>query len=55
MAKPKRILVQLECTVCRLRNYTTGKNPENTNDKLILKKYCKHDKKVTEHKEVKIS
>lgn len=54
MAKPKRIFIQLECTQCKRRNYTTGKNPENTKDKLVLKKYCPHDRKVTEHKEVKI-
>lgn len=54
MAKAKRILVQLECSVCKNRNYTVEKNPENTKDKLVLKKFCKHDRKITEHKEVKI-
>jgi len=61
MAKSKRILIQLECTLCKSRNYTTSKNPENLalknkgqNVKLNLKKYCKRDRKVTEHKEVKI-
>ncbi|OGD87037.1 50S ribosomal protein L33 [Candidatus Curtissbacteria bacterium RIFCSPHIGHO2_01_FULL_41_11] len=55
MAKSKRVLFQLECTVCRARNYTTQRNPDNTKDKLTLKKYCKHDRKITEHREVKIS
>ncbi|HSX19184.1 MAG TPA: 50S ribosomal protein L33 [Candidatus Saccharimonadales bacterium] len=54
MAKPKRTMFQLECTVCKNRNYTTAKNPENSKDKLIFKKFCKHCRKVTEHKEVKI-
>jgi large subunit ribosomal protein L33 len=53
MAKKKRIIVQLECTVCKNRNYVTQRNPENTKDKLNLKKFCKHCRKVQEHKEVK--
>jgi len=54
MAKAKRVLFQMECPVCKNRNYTMAKNPENTKDKLILKKYCKHCRKITEHKEVKV-
>ncbi|MBI3342048.1 50S ribosomal protein L33 [Candidatus Curtissbacteria bacterium] len=63
MAKAKRVFIQLECTVCKNRNYTTIKNPDNAKlkakgevgkDKLILKKYCKTCRKVQEHKEVKI-
>ena len=63
MAKAKRILVQLECTVCKRRNYITEKNPDNAQakgkagsgkEKLLLKKYCRWDRKVTEHKEIKI-
>lgn len=62
MAKAKRILIHLECPVCKNRNYTTEKNPDNAqakakegaSQKLTLKKYCKHCRKITEHKEVKI-
>ena len=54
MAKTKRILVRLECTVCKSRNYTTAKTPENTKEKLLLKKFCRRCRKVTEHKEIKI-
>ncbi len=61
MAKSKRVLFILECTICKNRNYTTSKNPDNIalktksqNTKLTFKKYCKHCRKVTEHKEVKI-
>ena len=54
MAKTKRIIIQLECPVCKSRNYTTGKNPENTKEKLVLKKYCNRCRKSTEHKEIKI-
>lgn len=44
----------MECAACKNRNYTTGKNPDNTKEKLVLKKFCKHCRKRTEHKEVKI-
>lgn len=54
MAKSKRIFILLECTNCKSRNYTSKKNPENSKEKLLLKKFCKTCKKVTEHKEVKI-
>lgn len=63
MAKTKRIFIQLQCTVCKNFNYTTVKNPDNakmkskgdtSKEKLLLKKYCKKERKVTEHKEVKL-
>lgn len=63
MAKAKRIFVNLECTVCKNLNYTTVKNPDNAKlkakgevgkDKLTLKKFCRHCRKVTEHKEQKL-
>jgi len=46
-----RMTIQLECTECKRRNYSTSK--EKTKPKLQLKKYCKFDKKVTMHKETK--
>lgn len=63
MAKAKRILLHLVCSVCKSQNYTTEKNPESAaakgkagegKDKLLLKKFCKWCRKVTEHKESKI-
>lgn len=63
MAKAKRTLIHMQCTVCKNINYTTIKNPDNAKlkakgeagkDKLILKKFCKKERKVTEHKEQKI-
>jgi len=54
MAKKKRIPFLMACTVCKSRNYTTHRNPENTPEKLVLKKYCKFCRKSIEHKEVKI-
>jgi large subunit ribosomal protein L33 len=43
----------LECESCHERNYLTTKNPKNTTDRLMLKKYCKREGKVTLHKETK--
>lgn len=42
----------LKCTVCKSVNYITQRNKINTEAKLLLKKYCKVCKKVTEHKEI---
>lgn len=46
-----RITVGLVCTVCKNRNYVTTRNKLNTEQKLLLKKYCRHCRKKTEHKE----
>lgn len=46
-----RATLGLTCTVCKNRNYLTQRNKINTEEKLVLKKYCKHCKKKTEHKE----
>jgi large subunit ribosomal protein L33 len=46
-----RITVGLVCTVCKNRNYVSSRNKMNTTEKLLLKKYCKHCKKITNHKE----
>lgn len=53
MAVGNRIVVQMECTECKRKNYATEKNKKNTNERLELKKFCKFDKKVTTHKETK--
>lgn len=55
MAKAKSILIHLECTVCKSKNYTTSKNPTENKEKLGLNKFCKKCRKHTLHKEVKIS
>ncbi|HVZ58127.1 MAG TPA: 50S ribosomal protein L33 [Patescibacteria group bacterium] len=47
-----RIIVGLVCSVCKNRNYVSQKNKLETPDKLKLNKFCKHCRKVTEHKEV---
>jgi len=49
--KGARQLFGLVCSVCKTQNYITEKNKTNTEEKLALKKYCKHCRKTTEHKE----
>jgi large subunit ribosomal protein L33 len=51
MAKEGRPILALVCSVCKSQNYITSRNKTNTPDKLVLKKYCKKCRKVTEHKE----
>ena len=61
MAKQQnRIQVILECTDCRkneqapgVSRYVTIKNRRNTTARVELKKYCKFERKMTLHKEVK--
>ena len=54
-AKGKVIeLIALQCTECKRRNYTTGKNRRNIQGKMEFRKYCKFDRKHTLHKETKI-
>ena len=53
MAAGHRIIISLECTECRHRNYSTMKNRRNTPEKITLKKYCAHCRRHTEHKETK--
>jgi large subunit ribosomal protein L33 len=49
--KGAREIVALVCTVCKSQNYVTERNKINMEGKLVVKKYCKNCKKVTEHKE----
>ena len=48
-----REIIELECTVCKNRNYTTLKNKKTNPNKLELSKYCRFCKKHTVHKEIK--
>jgi len=48
-----RIIVTLECTECKRRNYTTTRNKRIHAEKYRIKKYCPYDRKHTEHKESK--
>jgi large subunit ribosomal protein L33 len=48
-----RVIITLECTTCRDRNYTTTKNKRANAEKLELSKFCRRCRKHTNHKETK--
>ncbi|MGQ9463605.1 MAG: 50S ribosomal protein L33 [Candidatus Fervidibacter sp.] len=50
-----RVTVQLECTECRSRNYTTTRKRESggTQKRLELRKFCKKCRKHTVHREAR--
>ncbi|CCF86157.1 50S ribosomal protein L33 [Nitrolancea hollandica] len=39
-AKADRLVITLECTECRERNYSTQKNRRNDPGRLELRKFC---------------
>lgn len=58
--KPQgRMVIFLECTSCResgipgVSRYATQKNKKNTASRLELSKYCRYERKYTNHKETK--
>ncbi len=48
-----RNIIQMECTTCKNRNYSTTKNKTKTPDRLERKKYCRFCRKHQPHKETK--
>ncbi|GBE01825.1 50S ribosomal protein L33 [bacterium BMS3Bbin06] len=48
-----RDIILFQCAECKNKNYSTRKNKRNTPDKLRLKKYCRHCRRHTDHKETK--
>ena len=48
-----RVLVTLTCQECKKVNYRVSKNTRNTEEKLVLNKYCNNCRKVCEFKETK--
>ncbi|MBA4372863.1 MAG: 50S ribosomal protein L33 [Thermodesulfovibrio sp.] len=48
-----REIFLFQCTECKNKNYSTRKNKKNTTDKLQRKKYCRHCRNHTPHKETK--
>ena len=46
-----RTYVTLECTECGNQNYRTSKRVKGGAPRLELKKYCKHERRLTVHKE----
>ncbi len=53
MAKVKRDIIALKCTVCESKNYTTYKT-KNIKEKIEQNKYCSVCKNHTTHKETKV-
>ncbi|HNT29981.1 MAG TPA: 50S ribosomal protein L33 [bacterium] len=51
--KGNRIIITLECTDCKSRNYVTYKNKRNDPNRMELKKFCKRCHAHTMHKETK--
>ena len=48
-----REIIDLACTECKRRNYSTIKNKKNDPDRLELNKFCRFCRKHVPHKEVK--
>ncbi len=48
-----REVVILQCTECKRKNYTTTKNKKKTTEKLEFKKFCRHERRHTPHREAK--
>ena len=51
--KDDRNVVNLACSECRERSYTTSKNKRNDPDRLELNKYCPRCRKHHLHREVR--
>ncbi|MDR1395467.1 MAG: 50S ribosomal protein L33 [Deltaproteobacteria bacterium] len=48
-----REIVQLQCTECKRKNYSTTKNKKKHPARLEIKKFCPFDRRHTVHREVK--
>lgn len=48
-----RVIINLACSECKQRNYTTMKNKKNDPDRLELNKYCRFCRAYHPHKETK--
>jgi large subunit ribosomal protein L33 len=46
-------MIKFECGECKRINYFSRKNKKTLKERLELKKFCKHCKKHTPHKETK--
>ena len=45
--------IQLACSECKRRNYTSTRNKKKQTERLEVKKYCKFCRRHTLHKETK--
>jgi len=48
-----REIITFQCGDCKNRNYTSTKNKKTKSERLELKKFCRHCRKHTAHKEIK--
>ena len=48
-----RVIITLECSQCKQRNYSTMKNKKNDANRLELKKYCRFCNGHTLHRETR--
>jgi len=48
-----REIITLQCGDCKNRNYSSTKNKKTKSERLELKKFCRHCRKHTAHKEIK--
>jgi len=51
--KEDRVIVELACTECRSRNYTTEKNRRSDADRLELRKFCRRCRGHRVHREAR--
>jgi large subunit ribosomal protein L33 len=51
--KAARMVITLECTECRERNYVSEKNRRNDPNRIELKKYCARCRTHQLHRETK--
>ncbi|MBX3063980.1 MAG: 50S ribosomal protein L33 [Anaerolineae bacterium] len=51
--KDVRMIMYLQCTECKERNYTSEKNKRNDPNRLEFQKYCSRCRKHTLHRETK--
>ncbi len=52
-SKADRLVITLECTTCRERNYTTEKNRRNDPGRLELMKFCPRCRSHQSHRETR--
>ncbi len=51
--KEDRVVVEMACTECRSRNYTTTKNRRNDPDRMELRKFCPRCRGHRQHREAR--
>ena len=51
--KEDRVIIDLACTACRNRNYTTQKNRRSDPDRIELRKFCRRCRGHRPHREAR--